>query len=71
MPKLSEADVAQTDAGDQTLVAGSHHGGQLIDPQAAEIVFDVLGQLAWIVVRDDGADGVRAATLLTIASSRG
>ena len=31
--------------------------GQLVDPQAAEIVFDVLAQLARIVAGDDGAAG--------------
>src|SRR6202034_3285910 len=30
VPKLFEADVAQADAGDETLVAGLDHGGQLI-----------------------------------------
>jgi hypothetical protein len=32
--------------------------GQLADPQAAEIVFDALARLVWIVVRGDGADVV-------------
>ena len=76
VPELFEADVAQADTSDETLVAGLDHGGQLIiearvgaagagqaevdrgqlaDPQAAEIVFDALAQLARIIVGDDGA----------------
>ena len=77
MPELFEADVAQADTGDETLLTGADHGGQLIiearlhvagtgqtkvdrgqlvDPQAAEIVFDALAHLARIV-GDDGAGG--------------
>ena len=74
VPELLEADVTQADAGDQALVAGPDHGGQLIvearvgparagqpevdggqlvDPQAAEIVLDALAQLV-CQVRDAG-----------------
>jgi hypothetical protein len=84
VPELLEADVAQADTGDETIVAGPDHGGQLIiearvgpagagqtevdrgqliDPQAAEIVFDALAQLASIVVGDGGA-GIAEDTYL-------
>ena len=91
VPELFEADVAQADTSDETLVAGLDHGGQLIiearvgaagagqtevdrgqlvDPQAAEIVFDALAQLACIVGGTAPASR-KTPTLLTIASSRG
>jgi hypothetical protein len=46
VPELFEADVAQADTGDQTLVAGPDHGGQLIieaRPSSAHVAAVLVG----------------------------